>query len=88
MATFKINKDLNKSPLIWGLKVPLFGAFLGVIAINTVTLISGLSFRKIFIAILICAISYLLCLVLSRLNMARILFSDSYPKSVKNNLDG
>lgn len=88
MAGFKINKNLNKSPLIWGLKVPMFGGFLGVVAIHTVSLISGLSIKKIFLTILGCAVAYLVFLALSRFNLARILFSDAFPRSVKNNLNG
>lgn len=88
MTAFKINKNLNKSPLIWGLKLPLFGAFLGIVCIAAVTLISGLTIKKIFLALLFCVIAYLVCLGLSRFNITRILFSDAFPRSIKNNLNG
>ena len=88
MATFKINKNLSKYPLIWGLKLPIFGMFIGVVAITATTLIAGISLLKIFIAALVIAFTYVVCIVLSRTNVYGIIFSEKFPDSVKNNLNG
>lgn len=87
MASFKVNKDLSKFPLIWGLKLPIFGVFIGVVAIAATTLIAGISLLKLFIAAGSVGVTYIICLSLSRTNVYRILFSEKFPDSLKNNLN-
>lgn len=61
--------------------------FIGVVAIVATTLIAGISILKIFIAAGVIALTYIICLVLSRTNVYRIIFSEKFPDSVKNDLN-
>lgn len=84
---YKVKKGVSKEPLLWGMKIPQFIAFISILIVNAFFLASGLSIKKLLVAISITTISYLILKATSSKNIIRIFFSDSFPESVKNDLN-
>lgn len=84
MKTFKVNKNVNKQPYIFGLRLPLFYAFTGVIIVTIFSLISGVTLVKIVIATVALSISYLVLRKLNSGDLFGAIANDKFPNKVIN----
>jgi len=83
---FKVKKGVSKEPLLWGMKIPQFMAFICVLIISSFILVSGLTIRKIFSVMIMLGGSYFILQLLSKTNVIKLLFSERFPDTIKNDL--
>ena len=85
MKQFKVKKGINKEPLLWGMKIPLFILFMISLVIAAFTLIGGFTIVKVVVVGVSIGILFLGCQMLSKYNWMKIFFSEQFPDSIKNN---
>ncbi len=84
MKTYKVNKNVNKEPFIFGLKVPLFFVFIGIVLLVIFSFVSSISWTKLYVSILVITISYS---ILKRMNKGSILdriTKEKFPDTIIN----
>lgn len=86
MKEFKVKKGVSKEPFIWGMKLPFFIFFISVIAINALLLTTGISIKKFLIASITIVVSYIVLKLFSTMNIVKLMFSDKFPGTIKNDL--